>query len=144
MTILTVGINLAKNVFAELLRPAVPRAKLLALIAALPPCVIAMEACSGAHNWARQFPKFGHTVRQIAPKFVTPVTAAPGAAARTTPPTPPRSARPPPARTCGSCPSRARSSNSNSRCTAPASWHTDRPCGRPALITIPPPRDDHR
>jgi transposase len=82
VTILTVGIDLAKNVFAvhgrngegkaELLRPAVPRAKLLALIASLPPCVIAMEACSGAHHWARQFARFGHTVRLIAPKFVTP------------------------------------------------------------------------
>jgi hypothetical protein len=82
VTILTVGIDLAKNVFAvhgrneegraELLRPAVPRAKLLALIASLPPCVIAMEACSGAHHWARLFAQHGHTVRLIAPKFVTP------------------------------------------------------------------------
>lgn len=65
MTILTVGIDLAKNVFAvhgvnpygkpELVKPAVARDKLLALIAALPPCVIGMEACSGAHHWARQF-----------------------------------------------------------------------------------------
>lgn len=81
MTILTVGVDLAKNVFAvhrrseqgkaELLRPAVPRAKLLALIASLPPCVVAMEACSGADHWARQFAQFGHTLRLIAPKFVT-------------------------------------------------------------------------
>ena len=31
-----------------------------------------MEACSGAHHWARQFQAHGHTVRLIAPKFVTP------------------------------------------------------------------------
>jgi transposase len=31
-----------------------------------------MEACSGAHHWARQFARFGHTVRLMAPKFVTP------------------------------------------------------------------------
>ena len=82
MGILTVGIDLAKNVFAvhavneagkpELVRPAVPRGKLHELIVALPPCVIGMEARSGAHHWARQFEAAGHTVRLVAPKFVTP------------------------------------------------------------------------
>ena len=82
MAILYVGIDLAKNVFAvhgvneackpELLRPAVPRARLHELIASLPPCTVAMEACSGAHHWARLFAARGHTVRLIAPKFVTP------------------------------------------------------------------------
>jgi transposase len=82
MAILTVGIDLAKNVFAvhglnehgkpELKRPTVPRAKLLELVATLPPCLIGMEACSGAHHWARQFAPFGHTVRLMAPKFVAP------------------------------------------------------------------------
>ena len=42
------------------------------LIAALPPTVIGMEACSGAHYWAREFQKHGHTVRLMAPKLVTP------------------------------------------------------------------------
>ena len=82
MTILTVGIDLAKNVFAvhgvneagkaELVRPAVSRDKLHELVASLPPCVVGMEACSGAHHWARLFEASGHTVRLIAPKFVTP------------------------------------------------------------------------
>ena len=31
-----------------------------------------MEACSGAHHWARQFRQYGHTVKLMAPKFVTP------------------------------------------------------------------------
>ena len=63
MTIVTVGIDRAKNVFAVhcvdatdksvLLKPSVPRAKLAALIASLPPRLIGMEACSGAHLWAR-------------------------------------------------------------------------------------------
>ena len=80
MSILYVGIDLAKNVFAlhgvnaagagELRQPRVARDKLLASIAALPPCVVAMEACSGAHHWARLFQAHGHTVRLIAPKFV--------------------------------------------------------------------------
>jgi transposase len=82
MAILYVGIDLAKNVFAvhgvnhagkpELVRPNVIRAKLPELIASLPPCVIGMEACSGAHHWARLFMAHGHTVRLLAPKFVTP------------------------------------------------------------------------
>jgi transposase len=50
----------------------VPRAKLHELIASLPPCTVAMEACSGAHHWARLFMGPGHTVRLIAPKFVAP------------------------------------------------------------------------
>ena len=63
MTIVTVGIDLAKNVFAvhrvdeagkqDLVRPEVPRAKLLELIAHLPPCLIGMETCSGAHDRPR-------------------------------------------------------------------------------------------
>ncbi len=65
MAILYVGIDLAKSVFAvhgvneagkaELARPMVARAKLSELIAALRPCVVGMEACTGAHHWARLF-----------------------------------------------------------------------------------------
>jgi transposase len=82
MTIVTVGIDLAKNVFAvhgvdeggkpALVHPNVPRPKLLELIAALPSCLIGMEACSGAHHWAREFAQCGHTERLMAPKFVAP------------------------------------------------------------------------
>jgi transposase len=82
MAIVYVGIDLAKNVFAvhavdehgkpALVRPAVARAKLHELIASLPPCTVAMEACSGSHHWARLFAGHGHTVRLIAPKFVAP------------------------------------------------------------------------
>ena len=81
-TIVTIGIDLAKNVFAvhgvdatgksALVRPSVPRAKLLELIASLPPCLIGMEACSGDHHWAREFQNFGHTVLIMAPKSVIP------------------------------------------------------------------------
>ena len=55
--IVTIGIDLAKNVFAVhgvdatgkavLVRPSVARVKLLEIIASLPPCLIGMEACSG-------------------------------------------------------------------------------------------------
>ena len=82
MNIITVGIDLAKNVFAvhgvnnsgkpTLVKPKVSRADLLPLIAQLSPCLIGMEACSGAHHWARLFRQHGHTVRLMAPKFVAP------------------------------------------------------------------------
>lgn len=82
MPIVTVGIDLAKHVFAVhgvdetgkpvLVRPKVPRDQLVALIAQLPPCVVGMEACSGAHHWARLFGQHGHTVKLMAPKLVAP------------------------------------------------------------------------
>lgn len=82
MSIVTIGIDLAKNVFAVhgvdeagkpiLIKPRVPRDQLLALIAQLTPCLIGMEACSGAHHWARMFQLYGHTVKLIAPKLVAP------------------------------------------------------------------------
>jgi len=82
MSIITVGIDLAKNVFAihgvdergkaVLVKPKVARTQLLELIANLQPCLIGMEACSGAHHWVRQFRQYGHTVKLIAPKFFTP------------------------------------------------------------------------
>ena len=63
--IVTIGIDLAKNVFAvhgvdatgknAMVRPSVARPTLLELIASLPPCLIGMEACSGAHHWEREF-----------------------------------------------------------------------------------------
>ncbi|HSB24787.1 MAG TPA: IS110 family transposase [Burkholderiaceae bacterium] len=55
-----------------LVRPSVARAKLHDLIAGIPPCTVAMEACTGAHHWARLFAAHGHAVRLIAPKFVMP------------------------------------------------------------------------
>lgn len=80
MTIVHIGIDLAKSVFAvhgvdehgkpALMAPKVSRDKLLELMASLPPCTVGMEACSGAHHWARLFRRFGHTVRLMAPKLV--------------------------------------------------------------------------
>ena len=67
-TIQTIGIDLAKNVFSIhgvdaygkcVLRKAVKRNKLLEIFANLPPCLIGMEACSGAHHWARALSKLG-------------------------------------------------------------------------------------
>ncbi|BCQ28629.1 IS110 family transposase (plasmid) [Caballeronia sp. NK8] len=82
MPIVTIGIDLAKNVFAVhgvdevgkalLIKPRVSRDQLVTLIAQLPPCVIGMEACSGAHYWARVLQQHGHTAKLMAPRLVAP------------------------------------------------------------------------
>lgn len=77
----TVGIDLAKRVFSlhgvdgsgrVVLRKTVHREQLMETVTKLPVCLIGMEACSGAHEWARRFQALGHTVRLMAPKFVSP------------------------------------------------------------------------
>lgn len=76
-----IGIDLAKSSFSLIgadqhgkfvMRKTLSRKKLLPFIAQCPPCLIGMEACSGAHYWAREFEKLGHQVRIIAAKFVEP------------------------------------------------------------------------
>ncbi|MGH9808609.1 MAG: IS110 family transposase, partial [Terriglobia bacterium] len=57
---------------ARVLRKTLRRDALLAWSVAVPPCVMAMEACGGAHHWARQLARQGHTVRIIAAEFVRP------------------------------------------------------------------------
>jgi transposase len=75
------GIELAKRVFHVVAmddtgtivwRKRVGRGGLTPLIARLPPVVIGMEACGGAHYWARRFREHGQSVRLRAPQFVTP------------------------------------------------------------------------
>jgi transposase len=74
-----VGIDLAKHIFSLhgvdaagrlVFRKTVRRDQLDALVAQLPACLIGMEACSGAHAWARRFPHYGHRIKLMAPKFV--------------------------------------------------------------------------
>lgn len=75
------GVDLAKNVFQlhgiddkgnPVLRKRLNREKFVETIANMPPCTIAMEACSGANHWYRKFTSFGHTVKLISPQFVKP------------------------------------------------------------------------
>lgn len=75
------GIDLGKNSFhlwgvdaqgSTVLRRKVARGQLLKTVANLPPCLIGMEACGGAHHWARELGKLGHEVRLMAPQFVKP------------------------------------------------------------------------
>ena len=70
--ITTVGLDLAKNVFqvhavdaagAVVILRQVRRAQALLLFSRLTPCLIGLEACAGAHYWARELAKLGHEVR---------------------------------------------------------------------------------
>lgn len=75
------GIDLAKDVFQlhgvnehgkKVLGKKVSRVELPKLIANLPGCKIAMEACGSANYWSRKFISYGHTVMQISPQHVKP------------------------------------------------------------------------
>jgi transposase len=81
MKITAIGLDLAKNVFQvhgvderghALVKKALKRAQLATFFASIPACLVGMEACSGAHFWARKLQGFGHTVRLISPQFVRP------------------------------------------------------------------------
>jgi len=54
------------------LRKRLSRHDLMPLLAKLPPGRIGMEACGGAHDWARRFRAQGHEVKRMAPQFVKP------------------------------------------------------------------------
>ena len=81
MNVKVIGIDLAKNVFQlhgidekgkVVLQKKVSRTKLAEVMVNLPPCLIGMEACGGAHYWARKFSSFGHTVKLMSPQYVKP------------------------------------------------------------------------
>ncbi len=48
------------------------RAQVSNYFANLPPCLVGMEVCAGAHYWARQLESFGHQVQLIPPQYVKP------------------------------------------------------------------------
>lgn len=75
----TIGLDIAKSVFqvhgvdssgAVVIRKRVSRLKLLEFFAALPPCLIGIEACPSAHHWGRELQALGHTVRLMPPSYV--------------------------------------------------------------------------
>jgi transposase len=57
---------------AVVLRRRMTRESLVAFASKLPGCVVAMEACCGAHFLGRTFAAQGHTVRLMSPEYVQP------------------------------------------------------------------------
>src|SRR5208282_122949 len=81
MQVITIGLDLAKNVFqvhgvdaagTVVIRKALRRAHVLPFFAELPPCLIGIEACSSANYWARELMKLGHAVKLMPPAYVKP------------------------------------------------------------------------
>jgi transposase len=48
------------------------RRQLLGFLRSLKPCAVGMEACGGAHHWARAVARLGHRVRLMSPALVAP------------------------------------------------------------------------
>src|SRR6056297_3254534 len=76
-----IGVDLAKNVFqvhgaaadgSVVFRKKLSRPQFARFMAEQPLCLVAMEACAGAHHWAREMSRHGHRVRLIAPHYVKP------------------------------------------------------------------------
>lgn len=68
----TIGLDIAKQVFhahgadasgAMVFSRRITRAKLVGFFASQPRCLVALEACGGAHHWAREIGRLGHEVR---------------------------------------------------------------------------------
>ena len=81
MDVRTLGIDLAKNLFRvhgvdargkTIVQRQLRRRQVLPFMAQLPTCLVGMEACGGAHYWAREIAKLGHEVRLMSPRFVRP------------------------------------------------------------------------
>jgi transposase len=79
MTITTIGVDLAKNVFQVhgidaagevVLRKVLRRRQVIPFFAKLPPCLVGMEACGTSHYWARELSGLGHEVKLMPPTYV--------------------------------------------------------------------------
>ncbi|WP_179405660.1 IS110 family transposase [Burkholderia guangdongensis] len=79
MNSMAVGVDIAKHVFqvhyvdqvtGEIVNKPLKRGKFLEHFANRARCLIGMEACGGAHHWARQLTRLGHEVRLIPAEFV--------------------------------------------------------------------------
>ena len=75
----TIGLDIAKSVFqvhgadadgAVVIRKRISRAKVLEFFAAVPPCLVGIEACPSAHHWSRKLQALGHTVKLMPPSYV--------------------------------------------------------------------------
>ena len=76
-----IGMDTSKHIFQlhgvdgleqVVLRRKLRRSQVLKFFGALAPTTVGLEACGGAHYWARELTRLGHTVRLIAPQYVKP------------------------------------------------------------------------
>ena len=82
MVVAVIGVDIAKRVFqvhggvdaqgSTVLRKRLTRATFLAEMAMHEPCMLGLEAGSGAHHWARCLAELGHDVRLMPPQYVWP------------------------------------------------------------------------
>lgn len=79
--VVTVGVDLAKNVFQVhaigadgkvLVRRKIRRVEVLKFFSTLSPCLVGMEACASAHHWGRELMALGYDVRLMSPAYVKP------------------------------------------------------------------------
>ena len=89
-----IGLDLAKHVFQVhgadasgrvMFRKQLRRGQVLEFFGRQPRCVVAMEACGGAHFWGREIGRLGHEVRLIPPAYVKPYVKRGPKPMRTTP-----------------------------------------------------------
>jgi transposase len=85
MDISVLGVDIGKNVCsvvglnasgAVVMRRKVRRETLVGLAEKLPPCIVGMEACCGAHHLGSLFVAHGHDVRLMWPEYVRPYVKA--------------------------------------------------------------------
>jgi len=79
--VITIGVDLAKNVFQvhgvdasgkTVIRRQLRRGHVLPFFKKQPPGLVGMEACATAHHWARELGALGHQVRLMPPRYVKP------------------------------------------------------------------------
>jgi transposase len=79
--VITIGVDLAKNVFqvhgvdaegAVVVRRQLRRGQVLPFFKKQAPCLVGMEACATSHHWGREIEALGHEVRLMAPRYVKP------------------------------------------------------------------------
>lgn len=85
MSIAILGVDLGKNVCSVvgvdacgsvIVRRSMRRQTLIDFVRALPPCIVAMEACCGAHHLGHLFRAHGHEIRLMSPEYVRPYVKA--------------------------------------------------------------------
>ena len=85
MDVSVLGVDLGKNSCSVVgldatgkvvVRRRMRRETVIAYAGTLPPCVVAMEACCGAHHMGRALERQGHTIRLMSPEYVRPYVKA--------------------------------------------------------------------